>query len=346
MVLGTLLGDGCVATRARYATPNYFSRHGYCQHAYNKAKYQILSAFAPTPPKKVKNFGYGEWSSFWQTRTLRQLLPIQVMCYPGGTKTVTAEWLRQLTWEAIAWWYQDDGSLAVRSQLARFHTEGLDKRSVYLLAGWLRRHGVAAKVYTHHRKGKLAPYHVIHLSVRGTQVLVENIRQYVVPSMRYKIKLRSWKAVLVCHWCKRKFAPSKARRIVRHRPCCGSKECESARHDHNNEKYMNKPGVRAARNAKARETWYSDVEKNRARAKVTSAAWRARNPDKVKATKKKILAKVQAARATRPWTCRRCGLTEPQGTKDSRVKYCPTCRKHVTDEIKRRSALKHPRSSR
>jgi hypothetical protein len=343
MLLGTMLGDGNMDCRNR--NPKYVSRHGYCQHEYNTAKYRVLSAFASRPPEKVKNYGYGEWSSLWYTRTFPEFHPIASLCLHEGKKRVTQSWLDELTWEGIAWWYQDDGGLCGR--MARFNTQGFPEAEVSLLASWLTRYGVEAKAAPiKSRRGEKC-YWVVQLTTASTYLLAEKVHPWIVSSMLYKIDLEQRAEVLTCHWCGIDFSPRNHQAIyggTKVRPCCGSEVCLRSRGRESAQKHYADPDNRAARNARKRTAYASDLEASRAKAREIAAAQRIINPQSYKDAKARYLAKKQAARAVRSWTCDRCKKVEPQGGRDSRTKYCEECKPIVVAENKARSAAK-PRSS-
>jgi hypothetical protein len=112
-------------------------------------------------------------------------------------KTVTPEWLAQLTWEGIAWWYQDDGTL---TQAGGVHisTHGFPQEQVELLANMLTERGVTAKAQQV-KKGEKT-YFIIVIGSEATREFIERVKSFVHPSMSYKVDLQT-QTFLTCHFC-------------------------------------------------------------------------------------------------------------------------------------------------
>lgn len=337
MLLGTMLGDGSMDTRDK--NPRYHSQHGWVQNDYNCRKYRVLSEFVRTPPAKQKNGGYGEWRSCWHTLTSPALWPTASLCLHKGKKRVTQAWLDRLTWEGVAWWYQDDGSLSGRT--ATFHTEGFSQGEVELLARDLRRRGLAATVLpraSRHNPDKT--YYLIALSTASTYLLAQEIAPYVCPEMQYKLDLPE-RIPLTCHWCGGSFEPpegsTKARYVEpKARVCCGEPDCRKRQRQAAVSKYDSVPENRIKKNEQTRQHYHGDLASQRERGRVKAAAARAADPAPARAAKARYLVKQQDLRRRMPWTCQRCGLSEPRGDRPSKTQYCPACREVVTREVKQR----------
>jgi hypothetical protein len=112
-------------------------------------------------------------------------------------KTVTQEWLNLLTWEGIAWWYQDDGTL---TQAGGVHisTHGFPQEQVELLASMLTERGVTAKAQKV-KKGEKT-YFIIVIGSEATRKFIERVKSFVHPSMSYKVDLQT-QTFLNCHFC-------------------------------------------------------------------------------------------------------------------------------------------------
>ena len=348
MLLGTMLGDGSMS--AKNKNPLYRSQHSYKQHEYNLAKYQVLSEFVRTPPKKAKNYGYGDWSSLWATLTAPALWPIADLCLHEDKKLVTQRWLDQLTWEGVAWWYQDDGSLS-KGHSITFHTQGFSKLEVELLASWLTQNGIPAKVLpvkSRHKSDRT--YWVISLSVAATYVLAEKIQPFIVPSMQYKIGLPERQALIMCAICGEEFLPSSnhsAKYNSAAKAVCPARSCKLKNHRTNCEKSLT-PERRIIRNQKHRDAYIAGGNELKAKCAEHTRQYRLRHPEAAAASKKKCRDKQREQQQQSVWTCQRCQLQEPKGTKDAKTKYCPACRVIVTKEIKDRNRypLGHPKLSR
>jgi len=325
------------------------SRHGWRQHAYNCRKYQVFSEFVRTPPRQVANRGFGKLSSLWAVSG-SALSRIASLCLRDDHKYVTRPWLDQLTWEGVAWWYQDDGTMAQNGQ-AIFCTHGFSETEVTTIVDWFQEKGIDAYISrqeSRHTPGKMYP--IVYLTTRASVKLVDLIRPYVYPEMVYKLDYGTVVTEAVCNWCGKTFNPSETgslkRRQSRRTSCCPTRQCRQARRRASSMKYSDRPGGLEARKAKRLAKYWADPETARAVGRETAAKHRRENPASSKLAKKKHGMKKRAARAARPWVCQRCLLTEPQGAKSTQQRYCDPCRETVTRAIKAKSAMKHSRSPR
>jgi len=211
LLLGTLLGDGCMQWGAKLAGRLEFN-HGKVQENYCNHKAQVLKSYVKTPPKIVPNGGWGEESCRFATITTPAFSFMHTLAYRPDpinqkklVKTVTKEWVSQLTWEGIAWWYQDDGTL---TQAGGVHisTHGFPKEQVEILAEALAERGVTAKVQPV-KKGEKT-YFIIVIGSEATRIFIQKIKPFVHPSMEYKVDLQD-QTFLTCHYCHTSFLKKK-----------------------------------------------------------------------------------------------------------------------------------------
>jgi hypothetical protein len=161
LLLGTLLGDGCMDWSAKFG--RYLVSHGLPQKDYCHFKYAKLQPLATAAPKINKNYGWGDQLCRFSTRSNQCLEFLRPICYRLNPKTgrlakhVTPEWLALLDWEGIAYWYLDDGSISKNTSgnaNAVFSTHGFPREEVELLARMLTDRGVEAKAIEVHRGPK------------------------------------------------------------------------------------------------------------------------------------------------------------------------------------------------
>ncbi len=223
--------------------------HSSKQEELCKVKAQVLIDYVRTPAKVVPNLGYGDLSCVFSTLLTPALSEFERICYvpntkdPGRlTKRVTAEWVSQLTWEAVAWWYMDDGSRAGSN--LQFHTQSFSVEEVDLLVGWFQQNGVpATRVNTKGRHGKI--YQTLLVLGAGTRKVLEKTRPFAVESMLYKweIQTKEW----LCEHCGTHFLtglglPGAPRIIDPDYPCCGKEICRRKQHDRQNSEYVQRIG--------------------------------------------------------------------------------------------------------
>lgn len=226
-ILGTLLGDGCVD--ARPTNPRLCFIHGKPQEAYARHKALVLKDYVQTPPKLVPNMGYGSVSCTFRTVTTPAFDFLREICLRREgeryRKTVTREWLQLLTWEGVAYWFLDDGSLTKNH--ANISTHSFTEAEVRLLAGWLAERGVVPCVDTLRTKaGKVC--WILRLRKEATTRLIEHIRPFVPECMAYKAVPPAPTPVLPCCVCGR-LRSGKAPSAANAAPLCGDPACTRAR---------------------------------------------------------------------------------------------------------------------
>ena len=186
LVLGTLLGDASMGFQTHY--PRYRTNHGMKQKEYVLHKARIMQNYINSPPVITPNLGYGKWSCSFDTVTTPIFEFIRTLCYKKiegkYMKTITQEWLNYLTWEGIAYWYMDDGSLG-KSNALHIHTEGFSMDKTAILSQWLALKGIQTKITMAKKK-----YYILMMNQENLYKFVEQIRPYIIPSMQYKIAIK------------------------------------------------------------------------------------------------------------------------------------------------------------
>lgn len=190
LVYGTLLGDGSI----NY--PNQFSRfprlvwtHGIAQRAWLSYKSEQLPQLRPQLTV-LDNAGYGETSIRCSTCCHPALQEVANVVRPDrGAKTVSAEWLEQITIAGRAWWYLDDGSLSLTpegSPQIQFHTEGFSEAENQLLAEWLGGCGYPAKVRSYVRSRNNKRYYYLAMGAESARKWIADHECFAIPEMAYK----------------------------------------------------------------------------------------------------------------------------------------------------------------
>lgn len=193
LIYGTLLGDSSITY------PNSHSRfprltfiHSEQQKEWLEHKAQRLAQLHPTT-WSAPNMGYSSGKTAFYCRTachpqLREVCAV-VKPEPSGKKTVTQDWLNQVTSEGLAWWYMDDGSLSItrtNSPSIRLHTQGFSIEENQLLVAWLNDWGYAAKLHYARKAEKRYPY--IYMGARATRQWLSDLKAFSIPAMAYKFR--------------------------------------------------------------------------------------------------------------------------------------------------------------
>ena len=104
------------------------------------------------------------------------------MFYPLGKKQVTKEILNQLEPLGLAVWIMDDGTYDYNGNRINIATEHLSYEEHLLIKEWFEnKFNISSKIYKHKNQ------FYISFGVKETKKLIEIIKPFVIPSMRYKI---------------------------------------------------------------------------------------------------------------------------------------------------------------
>ena len=191
VVLGGLMGDAHLAPNLRGRRGVRFRMgHGSAQVDYLDWKASLLGNIGQSRTTNSKGAAFLDLSPLPELAELRE-----VVYWGDGRKHLSEEFLKALTPLALAIWYMDDGSFALRSKGLQERTAGGSGRIEFCveamspgsrdrLAAYLRdTHGVDARV----RVAGTAAKAVLTLSTAGTRVFQELVAPYVHPSMAYKL---------------------------------------------------------------------------------------------------------------------------------------------------------------
>ena len=190
-ILGGLMGDGHLApnTRGRRGV-RYRMGHGAKQVEYLDWKCELLGNIGQSRTERPNGAVHVDLSPLPELSELRE-----VVYWGDGKKHLSEEYLKALTPLALAVWYMDDGSLAVRSKglqqrtadgsgRVEFCVEALSEGSRVRLAQYLRdTHGVECRVTLRGTRQKA----VLTMTPAGTDTFLQMVAPYIHPSMAYKL---------------------------------------------------------------------------------------------------------------------------------------------------------------
>jgi recombination protein RecA len=191
LILGSLMGDGCLSpnTRGRSGT-RFRMGHGAKQAAYLDWKVEMLGNIPCSRSTNVKG------AVFADVHPLPELAELYEAVYFGdGRKHLTWEYLKALTPLALAVWYMDDGCFTLRSKGVQERTRGgtgrieicveaMSPGSRQRLVDYLRDcHGLDVRLM---KKGARQQSFLL-LSTAGTEKFQRLVAPYVHPSMEYKL---------------------------------------------------------------------------------------------------------------------------------------------------------------
>ena len=191
VVLGSVMGDGNLSPNRRNRSGVRFRfGHGAKQAAYLDWKAGELGNIAHSRTSNAKGAQFADFTP------LPELSDLHEAVYLGdGKKHLSWDFLKALTPLALAVWYMDDGSFALRSKGVQRRTEGGSGRveicveamspgSRDRLVEYLRdTHGLDAKLTI---RGSRA-VSVVQFTTAASARFMELVASYVHPSMDYKL---------------------------------------------------------------------------------------------------------------------------------------------------------------
>ena len=133
--------------------------------------------------RKSDGYVYNAHNS-WRLETWNspELLSSYYRWYGYGKKKIPAD--IKLDWYSLAHWIMDDGSLSRNSY--QIYSMSFTEDEQYLLTNVLYRDlDISSTVIKHHGK------HIINISTRCTENIVNNIYPFILPSFTYKLKALS-----------------------------------------------------------------------------------------------------------------------------------------------------------
>ncbi|TDC07054.1 recombinase RecA [Nonomuraea longispora] len=191
VILGSLMGDGSLSPNRRGGTGARFRMgHGAKQEDYLSWKCSMLGNIPHSRSTNAKGAGFADFTPLPELDELRQ-----VVYLGGGKKHITSEYLKALTPLALAVWYMDDGSFAIRSKGLQQRTEGGSGRIEICVEAMSQGSQERLRDYLCDTYG--LNVQVQHRGTRGTAVLQFDtassaafqklVAPYVHPSMAYKL---------------------------------------------------------------------------------------------------------------------------------------------------------------
>jgi recombination protein RecA len=191
VVLGSLMGDGNLSPNRRDRNGVRFRMgHGAKQVEYLEWKTALLDNIKHSVSENAKGARFVDFTP------LPELAELQRAVYLGdGKKFVSEEYLKALTPLALAIWYMDDGSFAVRSKGLQERTAGgsgrieicveaMSEGSRVRLRDYLcDTHGLDVRLRQAGQAGKA----VLTFSTAATAKFQELVAPYMAPSMEYKL---------------------------------------------------------------------------------------------------------------------------------------------------------------
>lgn len=194
LLAGSLLGDGTMRRGEGARNANYKVEHGLAQKSYVFWKYEWLKPFVPKEPALSYRYDpvKGKYPKSWWFRTMRHPLLTEIydLFYVGegyrtGKKVVPQTIEDELSPLALTAWVLDDGSYS--RGVMDISTYSFTIPDIERLQEALRnRYGIESRYHRDRDKGCR-----MYCNQSQTRLLIEAIAPHIIPSMAYKIGIKT-----------------------------------------------------------------------------------------------------------------------------------------------------------
>ena len=188
VLVGSILGDGTLRLGEGAINVNLKIEHGLAQKDYVFWKYKIFRPWVFTEPKVSYRYrDSGErYAKSWWFRTIRHpiLTEFRNRFYTSSRKVIPKDIAKDLNPLALAVWIMDDGGNN-RNHID-ISTYSFALSEIHLLQNVLKSEfGLSAKYYRDRNKGFR-----MYFNVSETKNLIDIVQPYIIPALRYKIRLQ------------------------------------------------------------------------------------------------------------------------------------------------------------
>lgn len=184
LIVGTLLGDGCISKSGRKI--NYSLIIGHCEQQKDLVfwKKDILANFVNVVSKRVDKRGNSIMYTF-TTLSHHELKLYYDLFYDNGKKVIRDELISHITPLSLATWIMDDGHLNKNINL-RLHTEGFSEQDCEKLQYMLKvKFDIRCKVAKYNRRNKVYCY--LSFNKENTIKTSKLTERYFIDCMKYKL---------------------------------------------------------------------------------------------------------------------------------------------------------------
>ncbi|MEK6934423.1 MAG: hypothetical protein AABW46_00955 [Nanoarchaeota archaeon] len=184
VILGGLLGD--LYCRIKKTCKNAQIEGAHCkkQEPYLLWKLNLLKSLSFNLRRTKLD------ALFFESRIYPCLNYYHRLFYPKGKKQIKPEILDKVSEFGLAIWYMDDGSYSRRDKNCNLYTNGFTPAENLLIKKWFgSRWDIFPSIYIH-KETKRYPgkeWHFLHFKRLETKKLINIIKNYIHPSMKYKI---------------------------------------------------------------------------------------------------------------------------------------------------------------
>jgi len=193
IILGSILGDGCLKIYKPYKNARFWIRHSLIQKEYWEWKISQLIEIQTAQSKQIqKPSGFSKNKKLlFQSSAREELTQLYNILYKKNLLKIRSTWLNNITPLSLAVWWLDDGSIIGNGKRGVFCTDCFSKEEHqllknYLLVFWkIEVHiGTLKRTY----KGKTKEIFRLYLNTTSLKKFFRIIMPYSpkLPSMIYK----------------------------------------------------------------------------------------------------------------------------------------------------------------
>ena len=135
IILGSLLGDGCMRIYKGDKNAKFSIRHSDTQKEYLDWKKTFLGFGGVSGTITISK----QNASFFQSHVSEELSKIHEVTHKQNKLKIQRTWLNHLTASSLAVWWFDDGSLTSLRRRGVFCTDGFDEKSCLILSKYLQK---------------------------------------------------------------------------------------------------------------------------------------------------------------------------------------------------------------
>lgn len=187
VLVGTLLGDGCLETQNKGKTYRLKIEHSIKQKDYVDWKYLVFKDWVLTQPQVKKHLSFGaiRENYFFSTISHGSLRFYGQQFYQGKEKIIPKLIKKLLTPRALAIWFMDDGSIKSDQHRALIiHSQSFTQNDLKKVIEVLKnQYGVETIL----RKCQDGNSFGLYITSKTVNIFINLIREYFLPSMVYKL---------------------------------------------------------------------------------------------------------------------------------------------------------------
>lgn len=178
VLMGTLLGDGCLISNAYGKNYRLQIAHSTRQKEYVEWKYRVFNEWCLSKPK------FQRWTDSWKFRTISHpvFTGLHRLFYREAKKVLPDEIEEILTSPlSLAVWFMDDGTNGPTGGFT-LNTQNFTREENEILRGILKRN-FQLETSLHRDKA----YWRIYIFPRSRERFIGLVKQFIIPELKYKL---------------------------------------------------------------------------------------------------------------------------------------------------------------